>query len=144
MESRLLDLLVCPTTRQPLQRLDSGALAALEGDQVPSGHPRPLGRGAPVEGARVTVTAKESAHGFEARSDDRLDATEVINLDAKLQAVPVQTIVPGNATTVTGIELAGFNVQVSGDDAQQSNSLLINIPQSLLPDDTSSLEARAE
>jgi uncharacterized protein YbaR (Trm112 family) len=29
MDRKLLDLLVCPTTRQPLQRLDSGALAAL-------------------------------------------------------------------------------------------------------------------
>lgn len=70
----------------------------------------------------------------------RLDAMGIINLDAKLQAVPVQTVVPGIATSVTGIELPGFNVQISGDDEQQSNHLLINIPQSLLPDDTDSLE----
>ncbi|MFP7721987.1 Trm112 family protein [Lysobacter sp. A3-1-A15] len=29
MDRKLLDLLVCPTTRQPLQRLDATALAAL-------------------------------------------------------------------------------------------------------------------
>lgn len=90
-----------------------------------------------ADATRLAVTINYPGYTSYAR---RLDATEVINLDAKLQAVPVQTIVPGNATTVTGIELAGFNVQVSGDDAQQSNSLLIHIPQSLLPDDTSSLE----
>lgn len=70
----------------------------------------------------------------------KLSPESRINVDAKLQAVPVQTVVPGTATTASGASLDGFNIQVSGNDEQQSNSLLINIPQSLLPEDTSSLE----
>lgn len=90
-----------------------------------------------VNAVRLAIAISYPGYTTYAR---RLDATGIINLDAKLQAVPVQTVVPGIATSVTGIELPGFNVQISGDDEQQSNSLLINIPQSLLPDDTDSLE----
>jgi hypothetical protein len=88
-------------------------------------------------GARLAVSIGYPGYTSYAR---RLEAGEIINLEAKLQSVPVQTVVAGTATTITGIELPGFNIQISGDDAQQSNNLLINIPQSLLPDNTDSLE----
>ena len=95
---------------------------------------------ADLSGAGATSLALHiSAPGFTSYAR-KLDAENQILIDAKLQAVPVQTVLPGTATTISGVELPGFNIQVSGDDEQQSNSLLINIPQSLLPDDTSSLE----
>lgn len=70
----------------------------------------------------------------------KLTIEDRISLDAKLQAVPAQTVVAGTTTTASGLELSGFNIQVSGDNDQQSNNLLINIPESLLPDNTSSLD----
>jgi hypothetical protein len=87
----------------------------------------------------ASVAVNVSAPGYTSFAR-KLAAESQINLDAKLQAIPVQTVVTGTATTASGVELSGFNIQVSGDADQQSNSLLINIPQSLLPDDTSSLE----
>ncbi|HEX7763844.1 MAG TPA: hypothetical protein VF433_09555, partial [Cellvibrio sp.] len=44
----------------------------------------------------------------------KLPPESKINVDAKLQAVPVQTVVPGTATTASGVSLDGFNIQVSG------------------------------
>lgn len=87
----------------------------------------------------ASIAVNVSAPGYTSFAR-KLAAENQINLDAKLQAIPVQTVVAGSATTVSGIELSGFNIQVSAEDDQQSNSLLINIPQSLLPDDTSSLD----
>ncbi|WP_331350631.1 hypothetical protein [Cellvibrio sp. UBA7671] len=95
---------------------------------------------ADLSGAGATsIAVNVSAPGYTSFAR-KLDAENQINLDAKLQAIPVQTVVAGTATTASGLELSGFNIQVSADDDQQSNSLLINIPQSLLPDDTSSLD----
>jgi hypothetical protein len=87
----------------------------------------------------ASVAVNVSAPGYTSFAR-KLAVESQINLDAKLQAIPVQTVVAGTATTASGIELSGFNIQVSADDEQQSNSLLINIPESLLPDDTSSLD----
>lgn len=87
----------------------------------------------------ASIAVNVSAPGYTSFAR-KLAAENQINLDAKLQAVPVQTVVAGTATTASGIELSGFNIEVSAEDDQQSNSLLINIPQSLLPDDTSSLD----
>ncbi len=70
----------------------------------------------------------------------KLSPESKIAVEAKLQRVPVQTVVPSTATTASGVTLSGFNIQVSASDEQQSNALLINIPQSLLPEDTDSLE----
>lgn len=70
----------------------------------------------------------------------KLAAESKVTVDAKLQAVAVQTVMPGTVTAASGATLDGFNIHVSGDTEQQSNSLLINIPQSLLPDGTNSLE----
>jgi len=95
---------------------------------------------ADLSGAGATsIAVNVSAPGYTSFAR-KLTPENQINLDAKLQAIPVQTVVAGTVTTASGIELSGFNIQVSAEDDQQSNSLLINIPQSLLPDDTSSLD----
>ena len=87
----------------------------------------------------ASIAVNVSAPGYTSYAR-KLEAKPQINLEAKLQAIPVQTVVVGSATTASGLELSGFNIQVDTGDEQQSNNLLINIPASLLPDDTSSLD----
>lgn len=122
--------------------LDENELLLASATPVASdyGSSKELRFSADVSGAGATsIAVNISAPGHTAYAR-KLAAEEQINLDAKLQAIPVQTVVAGIATAASGLELSGFNIQVNAEDDQQSNSLLINIPQSLLPDDTSSLD----
>jgi hypothetical protein len=87
-----------------------------------------------------TVAITVSYPGYTSYSR-KLDAKQAIIFDAKLQTVPVQTVEINEATSISGTTVEGFNINVSADsDDQQSDSMQIQIPSSLLPEGTESLD----
>ncbi len=70
-----------------------------------------------------------------------LSVGETINIEAILQEVPVQTVGIEETTSISGVAVEGFTVNVSAeDDGLQRDSMQIQIPRSLLPDDTTTLD----
>ena len=87
-----------------------------------------------------TVAVTVSYPGYTSYSR-KLSAGEPVVIDAKLQFVPVQTVVVDQMTSISGVAVDGFNINVSADnDDQQSDSMQIQIPTSLLPEGTASLD----
>lgn len=86
------------------------------------------------------VTINASHPGFTTFSRS-LEIAELINFEALLQAVPVQTVGIEESRSISGAVVEGFAVNVSAeDDDRQRDSLQIQIPRSLLPEDTTSLD----
>ncbi|HTF97625.1 MAG TPA: hypothetical protein VL995_15925 [Cellvibrio sp.] len=87
-----------------------------------------------------TVAVTVSYPGYTSYSQ-KLDAENSIAVNAKLQAVTVQNVEVDEATSISGAVVEGFNIAVSADDdAQQRDSMKIQIPSSLLPEGTQSLD----
>ncbi len=87
-----------------------------------------------------TVAVTVSYPGYTSYSR-KVDADKPVTVDAKLQFVPVQTVVVEQKQSISGVVVDGFNINVSADnDDQQSDSMQIQIPSSLLPDGTTALD----
>lgn len=96
---------------------------------------------ADLSGAGATSIAVTVSYPGYTSFSRKLDAKETINLDAKLQAVTILAVEPDTMTSISGVTVEGFNIAVSSDnDDSQSDSLLIQIPASLLPEGTESLD----
>ena len=96
---------------------------------------------ADVDGTNATsITINVSYPGLTSFSRN-LALTEVINFEAVLQAAPVQSVGIEESQSISGRTIDGFTVNVSAEnDDRQRDSLQIQIPRSLLPDDTASLD----
>jgi hypothetical protein len=87
-----------------------------------------------------SVTITVSYPGYTSYSR-KLEAKSAIQFDAKLQWVPVQTVGISEATSISGAAVEGFTINVSAaDDEMQRDSMQIQIPGSLLPEGTESLD----
>lgn len=87
-----------------------------------------------------TVTINVSYPGFTSFSRN-VEATKVINFEAILQQAPVQTVSIDETTSISGAVVEGFTVNVDAEnDDRQRDSMQIQIPRSLLPDDTTTLD----
>lgn len=118
---------------QPIQTLSPDAVG-YQGEQD-------LRFNADLHGSNAgSVAVTVSYPGYTSYSR-KLKAEEAINVNAKLQLVPVQTVVVDQKTSISGVAVEGFNINVSADDdSQQSDSMQIQIPESLLPEGTSALD----
>mgnify|MGYP003574971507 FL=1 len=118
---------------QPIQMLSPDAVG-YQGEQD-------LRFNADLHGSNAgSVAVTVSYPGYTSYSR-KLKAEEAINVNAKLQLVPVQTVVVNQKTSISGVAVEGFNINVSADnDSQQSDSMQIQIPESLLPEGTSALD----
>ncbi|HSC68465.1 MAG TPA: hypothetical protein VLC79_12285 [Cellvibrio sp.] len=96
---------------------------------------------ADISGAGATSVAVTVSYPGYTSYSRKLDAEEQINFDAKLQVVPTATVEPDISTSISGVSVEGFNIAVANaDDPLQSDSLSIQIPSSLLPEGTDSLD----
>jgi len=87
-----------------------------------------------------TVAVTVSYPGYTSYSR-KMAADKPVAVDAKLQLVPVQAVVITQKTSISGVAVDGFNINVSADnDDQQSDSMQIQIPASLLPEGTTALD----
>ncbi len=91
-----------------------------------------------VDATSIAITVSYPGYTSFSR---KLDTDAQINLDAKLQALSALTVEPATSTSISGVNVDGFNIAVNtNNDAQQSDSLSIQIPASLLPEGTESLD----
>lgn len=71
----------------------------------------------------------------------KLNADAHINFDAKLQEVPELNITQAISESISGVSIDGYSIQVNAaGDELQSDSMSIQIPASLLPENTESLD----